>query len=220
VLGDDDLALGDEAAGDGAGGFHEGLPVATVGLLLVAGRSRRATGDEFRGFGGADGFASVTIRCALGEEGEDGVFQFGVRNGGFLVAAGVAAVFDDVPVLGPFFLEGEGAAAGLADFFFAWGGAVGFGFAVGHWLAEMVMKWRRLPVYRLSPSGMGEIRVSGFSLLRKWPTLIDDETVAKMGHPVVVVQEQMQVLRLRSSQVRELPFDCAQGQDDTLFEWI
>jgi hypothetical protein len=33
---------------------------------------------------------------------------------------------------------------------------------------------------------MGEVRVSGFSLPRKWP--IDDETVAKAGHPVVVVR--------------------------------
>jgi hypothetical protein len=42
-------------------------------------------------------------------------------------------VFDDVPVLSPLFLEGEGAAAGLAKFFFAWSGAVGFGFSVGHY---------------------------------------------------------------------------------------
>jgi hypothetical protein len=28
----------------------------------------------------------------------------------------------------------EGALAGLAKFFFAWGGAVGFGFSVGHGL--------------------------------------------------------------------------------------
>ena len=63
---------------------------------------------------------------------EDGLLECGAWGGGLLVAAGVAAELDDVPVLGPLFAVGEGAAAGLAEFFFAWGGAVGFGFAVGH----------------------------------------------------------------------------------------
>ena len=57
VLGDDDAALGDEAAGGGAGGFHEGFPVAAGGVGFVAG----IAGDEFGGFGGADGFASVAV---------------------------------------------------------------------------------------------------------------------------------------------------------------
>jgi hypothetical protein len=35
---------------------------------------------------------------------------------------------------------------------------------------------------------MGEVRVSGFSLPAKIAHLIDDETVAKMGHPVVVLR--------------------------------
>ena len=32
--------------------------------------------------------------------------------------------------------------------------------------------------------GDGWVGFSGFSLPRKWPTLVDDETGAKMGHPV------------------------------------
>ena len=35
-------------------------------------------GDEFGGFGGADGFASVAVCFALGEELEDGGFEGGV----------------------------------------------------------------------------------------------------------------------------------------------
>jgi hypothetical protein len=36
-------------------------------------------------------------------------------------------------------------------------------------------------------TGMGEFRVSGFSLPAKMTHLSDDKTVAKMGHPTVVV---------------------------------
>ena len=128
MLGDDDLFTGDETAGGGSGRFHEGLPVAA----FLSCFSACFSGDQLCRFGGADGFAFVAVCGALGEEGENGLLKCGVRGGGFLVAAGFAAVFDDVPVLSPLFLEGEGTAAGLAEFFFARSGAVGFGFAVGH----------------------------------------------------------------------------------------
>jgi hypothetical protein len=61
---------GGEAAGGGAGGLHEGFPVAAGGVEFVAGFA----GDEFGGFGGADGFGSVTVCFALGEELQDGGF--------------------------------------------------------------------------------------------------------------------------------------------------
>lgn len=128
MLGDEDATLCDEMAGGGAGRFHEGFPVAAGGVGFVA----RVAGDEFGGFGGADGFVAVAVGGAFGEESEDGLLECGAWGGGFLVAAGVAAELDDVPVLGPLVAVGEGASAGLAEFFFAWGGAVGFGFAVGH----------------------------------------------------------------------------------------
>jgi hypothetical protein len=128
VLGDDDLVLGDQATGCRSGGFDQGFPIAASRFFFFAG----VPGYQLCGFGGADGFGLVAVGGAFGEEGEDGLLEFGSGGGSFLVAAGFAAELHDVPVLSPFFLEGEGAAAGLADFFFAWGGAVGFGFAVGH----------------------------------------------------------------------------------------
>ena len=71
MLGDDDAALGDEAAGSRAGGLHQGFPVAAGGVGFVAGFA----GDQFGGFGGADGFASVAVCSALGEELQDGGFE-------------------------------------------------------------------------------------------------------------------------------------------------
>ena len=44
----------------------------------------------------------------------------------------------DVPVLGPIFLEGEGAAAGFADFFLRGVGRSGLGLRLGHLLAKIV----------------------------------------------------------------------------------
>ena len=134
VLGDDDAALGDEAAGGGAGGLHEGFPVAAGGVGFVA----RFAGDEFGGFGGGDGFASVAVCFALGEELQDGCFECCVFFSWAVAAAGFGAVFEDVPVAGVLFGPVEGALAGLAEFFFVRGGAVGFGFAVGHWEGELV----------------------------------------------------------------------------------
>jgi hypothetical protein len=109
-------------------GLHEGFPVAAGGVGFVA----RVAGDDLRGFRGADSFASVTVCFALGEELEDGGFEGGVLFAGAVAAAGFAAKFEDVPVAGVLFGPVEGALAGLAEFFFVWGGAVGFGFAVGH----------------------------------------------------------------------------------------
>jgi hypothetical protein len=114
--------------GGGACGLHEGLPVATLCFGLIA----VVSGDEAGCFRGTDGLAAVAVSGALGEEGQDGVFEFGGRCDGFLRAAGFAAELYDVPVLGVLFAEGEGAAAGFAEFFFAWGGTIGSGFAVGH----------------------------------------------------------------------------------------
>jgi hypothetical protein len=96
-------------------------------------------GDEFGGFGGADGFAFVTVCFALGEELEDGGFEGGVFFSGVMAAAGFGTIFEDVPVAGVLFGPVEGALAGLAEFFFARGGAVGFGFAVRHGLLEILM---------------------------------------------------------------------------------
>ena len=95
-------------------------------------------GDEFGGFGGGDGFASVAVCFALGEELQDGGFECGVFFSGAVAAAGFGAIFEDVPVAGVLFGPVEGALAGLAEFFFVRGGAVGFGFAVGHWEGELV----------------------------------------------------------------------------------
>ena len=72
------------------------------------------------------------LGIAFGEERENCGLKVGFGGGGFLVAAGVAAMLDDVPVLGPLLAPLEGATAGLADFVFVRGGAVGLGFAVGH----------------------------------------------------------------------------------------
>jgi len=128
VLGDNDSALSDEAAGGGAGRLHQGFPVATGGVGFVA----RFAGDELGGFGGADGFGSVAVCFALGQELEDGGFEGGGLFAGAVAAAGFGAVFEDVPVAGVLFGPVEGALAGFAEFFFVWGGAVGFGFSVGH----------------------------------------------------------------------------------------
>jgi hypothetical protein len=49
-----------------------------------------------------------------------------------MAAAGIGAEFEDVPVAGVLLGPVAGALAGSAEFFLAWGGAVGFGFAVGH----------------------------------------------------------------------------------------
>jgi hypothetical protein len=122
VLGDDDFACDDETAGSGAGGFHEGLPVAT-GF---------GAADKFCGFGGADGFGIVAVGSAFGEEREDGGFEVGVFFVRVVAAAGFAAEFNDVPVLLVFFLPLDGTAAGLAELVFVRGGEVGFVFAVGH----------------------------------------------------------------------------------------
>jgi hypothetical protein len=129
ALGDDDAALGDEAAGGGAGGLHQGFPIPAGRMGFVAGFA----GDKFGSFGRADGFASVTVCFALGEELQDGGFEGDVLFAGAVAAAGFGAVFEDVPVSGVLFGPPEGALAGFAEFFFAWGGAVGFGYEVGHW---------------------------------------------------------------------------------------
>jgi hypothetical protein len=128
VLGDDDLVLDDETAGGGSCWFDQGLPVSAIEFFFFAGIACY----QLRGFGRADSFGFVSVGGALGEECEDGLLEFDVGCGGFLIAAGFAAELYDVPVLSPLLLEGERAAAGLADLFFAWGWAVGFGFAVGH----------------------------------------------------------------------------------------
>jgi hypothetical protein len=47
-----------------------------------------------------------------------------------------------VRVAGVLFGPVEGALAGLAEFFFVWGGAVGFGFAVGHDTVIQFTKWK------------------------------------------------------------------------------
>jgi len=125
VLSDDDFAGGDEAAGGCAGGFHEALPCS----------SRFEAADLFGGFGGADGLGLsvlATRRSAFGEEREDGGFEGCIEGAGFVAAAGVAAIFDDVPVLRPLLAPLEGASAGLADLVLVRGDAFGFTFAVGH----------------------------------------------------------------------------------------
>ena len=129
LLGDDDFSLGDEAAGGGSGGFHEGLPGA--GGLFV-GAALGSSADEACGFGGADGFVAATGGGAFAEEVEDGGFEGVVEFAGLVASAGVGAELDDVPVALPGFSPGDGAATGFADFLFVRGGAVGFGLAVGH----------------------------------------------------------------------------------------
>ena len=119
MLGDDDPVLGDETARGGTGGFHEALPIATGGLTAYC----------LRSLGGAYGLVST----AFGEEGEDGGFE-GCVGSGLVAAAGITAMLDDVPVLGPLLAPLEGAATGLADLVAVRGGALGFGFAVGHGL--------------------------------------------------------------------------------------
>jgi hypothetical protein len=66
---------------------------------------------------------------------EDGGFEGGVLFTESVAAAGFGAKFEDVPVAGVLLGPVEGALAGFAEFFFVGGGAVGFGFSVGHqWL--------------------------------------------------------------------------------------
>lgn len=118
MLGDDDSSSGDEATGCSAGRLHESLPV-SPGF---------GSSDLFGGFGGAYGL----VAAAFGEEGEDGGFEGYISGSGFVASAGVTAVLDDVPVLRPLLAPRKGAAVGLADLILVRGGAVGFGFAVGH----------------------------------------------------------------------------------------
>jgi hypothetical protein len=61
---------------------------------------------------------------------KDGGFECGVFFAGAVAAAGIRAEFEDVPVTGVLFCPVDGVLAGLAEFFFAWSGAVGFGFAI------------------------------------------------------------------------------------------
>lgn len=126
VLSDDDFAGGDEAASSCAGGLHEALPCS----------SRFEATDFFGGFGGADGlgFSVLAARgSTFGEERENGGFEGCVGGAGCVTAAGVAAIFDDVPVLRPLLAPPEGTSAGLADLVLVWGDAFGFAFAVRHW---------------------------------------------------------------------------------------
>ena len=127
MLGDDDAVLGGESAGDGAGGFHEGFPVAAGGVGFGAG----IAGYQFGSFGGADGLVGV-VGGTLGEEREDGLFEWAVMLGGVVAAACVGTEPEDVPVAGVLFGPADGALAGFAELFFVGGGSVGFGFAVGH----------------------------------------------------------------------------------------
>jgi hypothetical protein len=121
VLGDDDLSGCDQAAGGGAGWLHEGFPVAAGGVGFVA----RVAGDELRGFRGADGFASVTVGFALGEELEDGGFEGGVLFAGAVAAAGFGAKLG-CPSRGSFARSsGRGACRFCRVFLCAgWGGRV------------------------------------------------------------------------------------------------
>ena len=139
MLGNDDAALGGQAAGCGAGGFHEGLPVSTGGVGFGAG----IAGDEFGGFRGADGFAAVAVDGALGEEGENRCFQCGVVLGWFVAAAGFGAEAEDIPVAGVLLGPADGALAGFTEFFFVGGGAVGFGFSVWHLIYSTKQRWGR-----------------------------------------------------------------------------
>jgi hypothetical protein len=127
MLRDDDAALGDEAAGSGPGGFHEGFPVAACGVGFVT----WVAGDEFGGFRWTDGFGSVAVGFALSEELEDGGFEGGVLFSGAVAAAGRGTEFEDVPVAGVLFGPVEGALARLAEFFFVGVGRSGLGFRSG-----------------------------------------------------------------------------------------
>jgi hypothetical protein len=139
---DEYAPLSDETAGGGAGWLHEGLPVAAGGVGLFAG----VTGYEFRRFGGADGLAG----CSLGEELENGGFECGVFFARVVSAAGLAAEFEDVPVAGVLLGPVKGTLAGLAEFFFVWGKAVGFGATVGHSVYSISTSQRGSKVYNLS----------------------------------------------------------------------
>jgi hypothetical protein len=77
MLREDDSALGDEAAGGGAGGLHEGLPLVERGHVFATGQ---CSGYALCGFGGTDGFAWAT----LGEEREDGGFEFCSHTAGLI----------------------------------------------------------------------------------------------------------------------------------------
>jgi hypothetical protein len=127
ALGDDDAALGYETACGGAGGFHQGLPVAAGVVGFIA----RVAGDESGGFGRADGFASVAVCFALGEELQDGGFEGGVFFSGVMAAAGFGTIFEDVPVSGVLFGPAEGALAGLQSFSLRGVGRSGLGFRSG-----------------------------------------------------------------------------------------
>ena len=129
ALGDDDFSGSYKAAGGFAGRLHETFPVAAIGFSVGEGDGGA---DLLSGFGGADGFGFASECAAFGEEGEDGGFEGAIGGAGPVAAAGVAAVFDDVPVLRPLLAVFEGAAAGLADFVAVRGGSFGSGSAVGH----------------------------------------------------------------------------------------
>jgi hypothetical protein len=74
VLRDDDGACGDEAAGGGAGGFHQELPE----MRLLWGVGMGCRGNGACGFGRADGF----VAGSLMEKSEDGLFEEFVLGGG------------------------------------------------------------------------------------------------------------------------------------------
>jgi hypothetical protein len=133
VLRDDDCSGGCEAAGGGAGGFHEALPVSADGFFASV-----ESAYGFCGFRGADRFVFASERGAFREEREDGSFEGCVGGAGLVAAAGVATVLDDVPVLLVLFLPLDGTAAGLADLVLVRGGAFGFAFAFGHVGSAMV----------------------------------------------------------------------------------
>jgi hypothetical protein len=124
VLGDDDFVLSDEATSSYSRWLHEGFPISSGSMGLVA----RVAGDEFSGLRGTDGFSWATLSQKL----ENGGIEGRVFFAGAIAAARVRAEFEDVPVAGVLFCPANGTLAGLAEFFFAWSGTVGFGFAVGH----------------------------------------------------------------------------------------
>ena len=75
---------------------------------------------------------AVAVDVALGQELEDGGLEGGVVLCRAVAAAGFGAEAEDVPVAGDLLGPADGALAGFAEFFFVGGGAVGFGFSVGH----------------------------------------------------------------------------------------
>jgi len=99
---------------------------------VLVGAALGAIPDGARGFAGADGLGFPTGCTALGEEFQDGGFEFRVLLSGLAATAGVGAEGDDVPVALPLLAPTEGAATGLAGLVGVRGGALGFGFAVGH----------------------------------------------------------------------------------------